>query len=554
MRFIITAAFTLVFASIVFPQAFTFEGSNLILQVPEDHRNATCAIRYAPPTRQITVKDLDSKTPFRVTACGGSGTRLMSKSGNSATFRAGGGNQWCFNGEDKNYEISFQGDRYSGPVKYIWSATLSDQSDGRYNVKDFGAKGDGATDDTVAIHSALAYVASRNGGILRFPEGDYRVGGVPGFDGLALPSGVTLEGVSGLQTGASTNNVKQKSPTRLTLTKSNSALFKIGECTEAVSIRDIELFATTSNKTIGIKGTGAYTSAQGFQFERMTFSRFWRGIQVEGLPQTNLNWQFDYIKIKDSRFIFNTDAGLYCNTRNSDWKIEGALFINPKAGPNQNAISMHFERVGLVLVEDTFGGGFVGREGGPFINMLDNGSLTVIGSQAEAVTHSMVYNGVNNPYAGDYSYPITLINNIFIPPIEFKARRTFVSTGSLYGPETFKAGPDLRVYSTGDRFCYDSATLKCIGGRKNNFDRATVVFMTGQPNEPNVPGHPTYFGTEVEFGKAVQMPKFRFSALPRANSDGSMIYCEDCRRDTTPCRGGGSGAPAMVVNGRWSCL
>ena len=478
----------------------------------------------------------------------------MRKTGNTATFRGNGQNRWCFKGEDKKYEISFQGDRYQREVRYIWPAKLSEESDGRYNVKDFGAIGDGRTDDTVAIHSAMAYVASRNGGILRFPEGDYRVGGTPGFDGLALPAGITLEGVSGIQTGASTNNINQKSPTRITLTKPNSALFKIGECTEAVSIRDIELFATSSNKTIGIKGTGAYTSAQGFQFERMTFSRFWRGIEVEGLPQTNLNWQFDYVKIKDSRFIFNTDAGLYCNTRNSDWKVEGALFINPKAGPRQNAISMHFERVGLVLVEDTFGGGFVGAEGGPFINMLDNGSLTVIGSQAEAVTHSMVYNGVENPYAGDYSYPITLINNIFIPPIEFKARRTFVSTGSLYGPETFRAGPDLRVYSTGDRFCYDSATLKCIGGTKNNFDNATVVFMTGQPDEPNVPGHPTYFGTDVEFGKPIQVPTLRWRDLPRRKANGSTVYCADCRRNSTPCRGGGSGAPAMVVNGRWSCL
>ena len=42
----------------------------------------------------------------------------------------------------------------------------------------------------VPIQSALAYIATKNGGTLRFPEGDYVVGGVPGFKGIALPSGV----------------------------------------------------------------------------------------------------------------------------------------------------------------------------------------------------------------------------------------------------------------------------------------------------------------------------------------------------------------------------
>lgn len=41
------------------------------------------------------------------------------------------------------------------------------------SVKDFGAKGDGTTDDTAAIESALTYWASKEGVILVFPEGLY---------------------------------------------------------------------------------------------------------------------------------------------------------------------------------------------------------------------------------------------------------------------------------------------------------------------------------------------------------------------------------------------
>ncbi len=545
----------LIAANGLYAQSFEFEGSNLILQVPQNHQVATCAIRYAPPTRDVKITDLDNSTPMNLRSCGGSGTSLTSRTSTTATIRASNTSyKWCFEGEDDKYMIEFQGDQYAPEVKYIWPANLNSDELGFYNIKKFGAIGDGRTDDTLAIQSALAYIATRNGGHLRFPEGEYLVGGTPGFQGLALPSGIVIEGASGLSSGASTNNIKRINPSRITLTGTNRSLFRIGECTEHVTFKDIELYSLSSNKTIGIEATGAYTTSQGFQFERITIQNFFRGIQVEGLPQTDLNWQFDYIKIRDSRFYFNTDAGIYCNTRNSDWRIEGSVFANPRKTATQNAISMHWERVGGVVMEDTFGGGFPNAIGGTFINILDSGPMTVIGSQAENVTASLVYNEVENPYAGDYSHPMTFVNSVFGEPMIFKARRTFISSGSSYGPRTFQADERLRVYSTGDRFCYDGYILGCRGATKNNFDRATVIFMTAQPAEGSVQGHSTYFGTDVDFGSTIKLPSFRANQLPNGKPNGSMVYCEDCRRNTSTCQSGGGGAPALVVNGTWSCL
>ncbi|NNE68637.1 MAG: hypothetical protein HKN33_18880 [Pyrinomonadaceae bacterium] len=544
-----------IIAAGVSAQAFKFEGHNIILQVPSTQKSATCAIRYAPPSTQVKIRDLNPSTPLNLKPCNGSSSRLSFTGSSTASVRADSRSyQWCFQGEDATYEIEFAGDSFARNVRYIWPANLSANEDGYYNIKDFGAKGDGRSDDTLAIQSALAYMAHRNGGILRFPMGDYIVGGTPGFEGLAVPSGIVIEGVSGLHSGASTNNVKKSNASRITLRGTNRSLFKVGECTERVTFRDIELYAQNSNRTIGVEGSGAYISSQGFNFERVSFNNFYRGIHVQGLPQSNKQWQFDYVKIKDSRFIYNTDAGLFCDTRNSDWKIEGSLFITPRKTRSQNANAMHFERIGMVLIEDTYGGGFPNALGGTFINILDSGNVTVIGTQAEAMTNSLVYNAEGNQYAGDYSYPITFVNSIFSAPIIFKARRTFVSTGSFYAGDTFQAGPEVRVYSTGDRFCYDGFILKCQGRAKVNFDRATVVFMTGQPSEGGVQGHPTYFGTDVEFGMPIKVPSLNVNALPRGKPNGSLVYCANCRRDSTPCRGGGSGAPAMVVGGRWSCL
>jgi hypothetical protein len=547
-KIFLSFAFVFSFSLIVFSQN-KFEGYNIILDVPETHRVAACAIRYAPPTTNITITDLNTSTPLNVKSCDGSGT-TVTKSGATATMRASSSNfKWCFQGEDKKYRISFNGDLFSGNVLYEWIATPDERTLGFYNIKDFGAVGDGRADDTIAVKSAMAFIATRNGGTLAFPEGDYMISSP-----VALPSGIVIQGVNGLNSGAATNNVVQKSASRITLVGTNRALFRIGECTEKVVIKDIELYGQSSQNTIGVEAVGAFTSSQDFYFERVAFNNFFRGINARGLPVTNQQWQFDYIKINHCRFIYNTDAGVYCDIRNSDWKIESSLFINPQRTATQQANSMHFERAAMVSVYDTFGGGFQNARGGTFINILDNSNLTVVGSQTESMTNSLVYNGVNNPYAGDYSYPITFINCIFGDSMIFNARRTFVSTGSLYGPRTFQADERLRVYSTGDRFCYDGLTLGCQVGTKNNFDRAQVIFMTGQPDDRNIPGHPTIFGTDVQFGGAVQMPSFLQNALPTGKANGSMVYCSNCRRDTTPCQAGGTGAPAMVVSNQWSCL
>ena len=551
-KFLLCFAFVLSLSTAVFTQN-KFEGYNIVLSVPEDHQTATCTIRYVPPTTDITITDLNPATPMNIRACDGTDSAVR-KTGSTFTVRASATNyKWCFQGEDRRYRLSFQGDRYSGRVVYDWVSM--ENPTGIYNVKDFGAVGDGKTDDSLAIQSALAFMATKNGGILQFTMGDYAVGNAPDYKGIVLPSGITIQGVSGLHTGASTNNVVNKSPTRITLNGKNRAIFRIGECTEKVSIKDIELFAVSSEGTYGFEALGAYTSSQDTHFENAVFSGFYRGISVVGLPQTDRGWQCDYIKISRLRFIYNTDAAIYSNTSNVSWKIQSTLFINPKKTPTQNADSMNFERIAGALIEDTVGGGFSFARGGTFLKILVAGNVNVISSQTESMTNSFVYNEPKIAGAGDYSYPITFINSVFGDPIIFNERRTFVSMGNLYGPKTFRAGENVRVYSTGDRFCYDGYTLGCTGGGdKSNFDRATVIFMTGQLGERQVPPHPTYFGTDVQFGAPVQMPSFQHNALPAGKANGSMVYCANCRRDTTPCQAGGSGSPAMMVAGGWSCL
>jgi hypothetical protein len=58
------------------------------------------------------------------------------------------------------------------------------------NVRDFGAVGDGKTDDTAAVQKALDTATKAGGGIVMMPRGNYRIA-----THLLVPDNVTLQGV-----------------------------------------------------------------------------------------------------------------------------------------------------------------------------------------------------------------------------------------------------------------------------------------------------------------------------------------------------------------------
>lgn len=68
------------------------------------------------------------------------------------------------------------------------------------NVRDYGAKGDGTTDDTSAFQQAINAVSAARGGTAYAPVGNYRIAGV-----LQLKRNVTLSGVAAAPTAWTQN-------------------------------------------------------------------------------------------------------------------------------------------------------------------------------------------------------------------------------------------------------------------------------------------------------------------------------------------------------------
>lgn len=79
---------------------------------------------------------------------------------------------------------------YTAPLPSAVVRSAADRLAEVLSVKDFGAKGDGATDDTAAIQAALE-AAPDHGGVVFFPAGTYRVTST-----LTIPSVTDLSGGS----------------------------------------------------------------------------------------------------------------------------------------------------------------------------------------------------------------------------------------------------------------------------------------------------------------------------------------------------------------------
>lgn len=540
-----------------YAQTPRYEGSDVIVDAPPN--GGLRAVRFAQPLA-VNERIIVSIAPTFLTACHGS-TITSAPLGQSyvnanTSTTSGYFRRWCFD-TTKPFTLAWSDSAtsksYSG-LKWLPESN----STGFYNVKDFGATGDGTTDDTNAVENALLYAAAKTGGTVYIPAGKFKI-----QRPLTLPSGVILQGSHGRTSSGfflgDGSGYQNETKIVYGITGSDPVLFRIGEIEENIHIKNIELFGNGTTSSIGVDAVGWEATAEGsttqtVSFEGVVFTNFDKGIYVHnrtgsGCPPCD-SWQFDYVKVDHCRFEQNKVAGIYIDTFNTDWKIANTFFDLPPVATSA-ADGIYINKAGDISLDSTFGGGFGygSGKGGDFLDIQYVGRLQILGSGCESTSASIRF----SPAAATLATVFTLVGSTFGDPIILDKPLTYVSTGNFYlGRNVTASDSSINIYSMGDRFCYGSSFGSGACGDGTGAigfqGSGRVIYQTGQPKDGTVVDQ-----INTKFGLPVQLAGLDWPAISALSSPsvGTVVWCTNCT--VSACSTSGSGALAVYTGSAWSC-
>lgn len=186
------------------------------------------------------------------------------------------------------------------------TTTIIESSTIYRNVMDYGAVGDGTTDDTVALQAAIDACTAFE--TLFFPTGVYKITAT-----LTIPVGLRL-------LGAGADNINYDSATTIHMTTAN---------TTAISATVFEADITIENITIlgaggASSGRGLYSSSN-TRLRSVRIADFYDAVYIDdslGVPPSSAF----YNHIERSWFVRNTHAGLVLHTKTNNTSISESYF------------------------------------------------------------------------------------------------------------------------------------------------------------------------------------------------------------------------------------
>lgn len=214
-----------------------------------------------------------------------------------------------------------------------------------FNVTDYGAVGDGTTDDTTAVNLAIAALNAADCGVLYFPCGTYKVTGA--LTAIAVGCTVVGDGKAGFDgsTGVS----------QINCTSATAALFTFQPTeVEQMTVRDLAL-ANTAASTPSAGAAIVVTSSDGLgrvDLESVSVHRFYDNVDIQGVGWTIRNCWITHpvrygVRIRNDNLVDGgdwsvSDTGVFAGTYDSDAGIHmeasgGGKFVNVKVnrdGPN----------------------------------------------------------------------------------------------------------------------------------------------------------------------------------------------------------------------------
>jgi hypothetical protein len=320
------------------------------------------------------------------------------------------------------------------------------------NVKDFGATGDGSTDDTSAFQSALT--ALTNGGVLIVPIGRYKLS-----DTLTLKTGMSIVGEGDADRTFGTPNTNAVSSYIFQPVASKS-VFKIAGNTRQVKIQNLS-FGTKLTPdsgspvlSTGIDMADTYpNSSTDIKVSGCQFYNFGTAVSVSdnALPHANPDWQCDGVSFDHCLFFMNTES-VYFNTENADgWKFSNCQFQQ-----GNNADSVKITRAGYMTFIDSFWGNIIGSPTASYgIRVASPGifdTINIISSQYENLTSGIQVDTSYYPNRPIGAMKIIMNGSIGEAPTIIDDGCNFVSVSSRYTYDVTISGDDVIAESYSDEF------------------------------------------------------------------------------------------------------
>lgn len=472
------------------------------------------------------------------------------------------------------------------------------------HVKDFGATGDGVTDDSAAFAAAIAsgageiradrgtYVVNSaitllKGQKIYFGVGRHIVGGIRFTDSLTDQTGTGKIECAGpgqstlmLKNGANRDVISQTNFAALTGQNSKFGLFR-------AAIRGCTIDGNKANQTSASYGIRLY--GHGLEITDVAVRNAYSdGIYTEwGLdstfatPDDDLEGYFTGI-----RSAFNQGNGwTFRGPHDSDF-VEVVLYQNGGWGM-QVQVSGTYNGNGHLTSVNTFLNGLGGIYSnssldGSQVNatsvagwgmLIDSGAGSHNLSSAEfagptglevrAPSQIISGNIVNTTTAGlrlnggSGNFTLQMFNNTGyqidfaneVGPSVIVANSGNAAPGALFNGAPNQA--DFVFVDFGgaasNRYVSWPAPTVHVGGWAPQFPQSNAVMAV--INDPAQAG--TFSASNLRLSNSAQVGTATFASLGTA-ANGSIVYCSNCTQ-TPACAAGGSGAMAMSVNGAWSC-